>query len=117
MRGEVDDKPEPARTRPARGFDNGARTVVEEMQHLMNQHRVKRVVRQSKIVDVALPHAAMAQPGADEPRAGESKHIDGEVEAKSPFDLRSEQLQHAACAGAEVEQAADGRLHKRTGNR
>ena len=38
----------------------GARAVVEEVQHLMNDDDVEGIARQRQIVDVALPHAAMA---------------------------------------------------------
>ena len=51
----------PAGAQHARRFADRARAVVEEVQHLMDDDDVERVRRHREIVDVALPHAAMAQ--------------------------------------------------------
>src|SRR5260370_821046 len=43
-----------------RGLLDRARAVVEEVQHLVDDDEIEGIPRQREIVDVALPHAAMA---------------------------------------------------------
>ena len=43
--------------------------------------------RHREIVDVALPHAAMAQAGALEPRARERQHVERQVDAEAALDV------------------------------
>ena len=86
---------------------DGARAVVEEVQHLVDDNRVEAVLRQREVVDVALAHAAMPEPRAIEARARQRQHVEGEIEAEAALDARPEQFEHAPGAGAEVEQRVD----------
>ena len=104
VRREIDDQQPAARPQHPRRLADGARAVVEEVQHLMNDDDVERIARQRQVVDVALPHAAILQAGAIEPGAGERQHVERQVEAEAALDVVREQLQHAAGAGAEIEQ-------------
>ena len=107
VRREVDHQQPPGRAQHARGLRDRARAVVEEVQHLMDDDDVEGILRQREIVDVALPHAAMAQAGAVEPRARERQHVERHVEAEAALDRGPEQFEHAAGAGAEIEQRAE----------
>ena len=106
VRREVDHQQPPAGPQHARRLVDRARAVVEEVQHLVDDDDVERILRQREIVDVALPDAAMAQAGAVEPRARERQHVERQVEAEAALDRGSEQFQHAPGAGAEIEQRA-----------
>ncbi len=107
VRREIDDQKPAARAQHARRLAHGARAVVEEVQHLMDDDDVEGIARQSEIVDVALAHAAMLQAGAVEPRARQRQHVERQIEAEAALDIAGEQFEHAAGAGAEIEQRAD----------
>jgi hypothetical protein len=100
---EIDDHEPPGRPQDPRRLLDRARAVVEEVQNLVDDDEIERIPRQREIVDVALPHAAMAQAGAVEARAGHRQHVERKVEAETAFDLGSEQFEHPAGAGAEIE--------------
>ena len=89
MRREVDDQQPPLRAQRARGLGDRARTVVEEVQHLMDHDDVEGVLRHRQLVDVALAHAAMLQAGALEPRARERQHVERHVDAEPALDARA----------------------------
>ena len=116
VRGEIDDQQRAAGPQHAGGLADGARAVVEIVQHLMHEHDVEGIPRQPQIVDVALPHAAMLEPGPLEARAREPQHVGREVDAEPAVDLGPEQLQHAAGSGAEIEQRAQRALGERRTN-
>ena len=107
VRREVDDQQPALRPQHAGRLADRARAVVEEVQHLVDDHHVERVARQRQVVDVALPHAAMAQAGAVEPGARHGQHVEREVDAEAALEVGAEQFEHAAGAGAEVEQRAE----------
>ena len=89
-----------------------ARAVVEEVQHLVDDDDVERILRQREIVDVALPHAAMAQARAVEPRARERQHVERHVEAEAALDLRARTVR--ACARCRCrDRAASGTAGRR----
>ena len=104
VRREIDHQQPPGRPQHPRRLLDGARAVVEEVQHLVDDDEIEGIARQRQIVDVALPDAAMTQAGAIEPRARHGQHVERKIEAEAAFDLGAEQLQHAAGAGAEIEQ-------------
>ena len=125
VRREIDDQQPALRPQHARRLADRARAVVEEVQHLMDDHDVEGIARQRQVVDVALAHAAMLQARAVEPGARERQHVEREVDAEPALELRAEQLEHAAGAGAEIEQraerpvgerGADRRLHRLVGD-
>ena len=47
------------------------------------------------------------RPGALEPGARDRQHVERQIDAEPALDVRAEQLEHAAGAGAEVEQRAE----------
>ena len=59
----------------------------------------------------------MPQAGALEPRAGERQHVERQVEAEAALDVGAEQFQHAAGAGAEIEQRAEWPVGERGADR
>ena len=107
VRREVDDQQAALRPQHARGLADRARAVVEEVQHLMDDDDVERVARQREVVDVALAHAAMLEPGAVEPRARQRQHVERQIDAEAALDIGPEQFEHAPGAGAEIEQRAE----------
>ena len=70
-----------------------------------------------QIVDVALPHAAMFQAGALEPVARQQQHVERQVEAEPALDLAAEQFEHAAGAGAEIQQRTERLVGERCADR
>ena len=107
VRREIDDQQPPGRAQHAGGLVDRARAVVQEVQHLVDDDDVEGIPRQRQVVDVALAHAAMLEPGAVEPGAGDRQHIEREIEAEAALDRGAEQLEHPPGAGAEIEQGAD----------
>ena len=87
VRREIDDQQPAARPQHARRLADGARAVVEEVQHLVDDDDVEGIPRQRQIVDVALAHAAMLQAGAVEPRARERQHVERQIEAEAALDI------------------------------
>ena len=102
--GEVDDQQAAARRQHARGLAHGALRIAQEVQHLVHDHGVGGLVGERQIVDVALAHLRMREAGALELGARVGEHGRAEVEAEAAPEARREQLQHAARAGAEVDQ-------------
>ena len=94
-----------------------AGAVVEEVQHLVNDDDVERVARQRQVVNVAMAHGAMFQPGAIEPRARERQHVERQIEPEAALDVAGEQFEHAPGAGAEIEQRADRLVAERGADR
>ena len=117
VRGEVDHQQPPARPQQARRFPNGAPAILQEVQHLMDDHHVEGVAAERKIVDVALPDAAMLEACALKIGAGDAEHFGIEVDPDAAADLGAEQFEHAAGAGAEVEEALDAHARKRFADR
>ena len=76
VRREIDDQEAPTRPQHTRRLADGARAVVEEVQHLMDDDDVERIARQSEVVDVGVADAAILQAGAVEAGAGERQHIE-----------------------------------------
>ena len=67
--------------------------------------RVGRLVGERQIVDVALPHLRVREAGALELGARVGQHGRAQVDAEAAPDSASrEQLEHAARAGAEVDE-------------
>ena len=56
VRREVDDQQAPARRQHARRLAHGALRIAQEVQHLVHDDGVRRLVGERQIVDVALPH-------------------------------------------------------------
>ena len=107
VRREVDDQKPSAGPQYARGLADGARAVVEEVQHLVDDDDVEGIARQSEIVDVAVAHAAMFEARAIEPRPRQRQHVERQIKPEPALDIGGEQFEHAAGAGAEIEQRAD----------
>ena len=107
VRGEIDDQQPPARPQRARRLAQRARGIVEEVQHLMDDDEIVGVALDRRRIDVALPQQRVAQPALVDARAGEREHRRALVDADGALGERREQFEHAAGAGAEIEQRAD----------
>ena len=59
----------------------------------------------------------MVQAGAVEPRARERQHVGRQIDAEPALDRGAEQFQHAAGAGAEIEQRAHRLVAERVHDR
>ena len=117
VRREIDHQQAAARRQHARGLADRAAAVVEEVQHLMDDDDVERARRHREIVDVALPHAAMAQARALDAGAGEQQHVERQVDAEPALEVGAEHFQDAAGAGAEIEQRAERLVGERIADR
>ncbi len=106
VRREVDDDEPAVRAQHAGGLADRAGRVVEQVQHLMDDDDVERVPRKAERVEVALAHPAVAQAGTIEVGAGDGEHLERLVEPEAVLDPRSEQLEHPAGSGTEVEHRA-----------
>src|SRR5262245_42825435 len=104
MRREVDDQQPSTRTQHARRLTDRARTVVEEVQHLMQDDNIERTVGKWQVVDITLPDAAIPQACPLEAVAREQQHVEREINPKAPLDIRPKHFEHAARSGAEIEQ-------------
>ena len=118
VRREIDHQQPAARPQHARGLGDRARAVVEKVQHLMDDDDVERILRQREVVDVALAHAAMLAGPARSSRARASASMSSDRSRPRPRSIRGpEQLQHAAGAGAEIEQRAHRLARERRDDR
>ncbi len=117
VRGEIDHQQPPAGTQHPRRFLQRPRRILEEVQHLVDDHHVEGVARQSEAVDVALAHRAVLRPCPLQIGAGDAEHVGGKIDADAALDLRREQLQYPPGAGAEIEQAADPHAVQRLADR
>ena len=117
MRREVDHQQPPARPQHARRLADGAAAVVEEVQHLMQDDDVEGIVGERQVVDVALAHAAMLQARALQPVARQQQHVERQIEAEPALDLGAEQFEHAAGAGAEIQERAERLVGERGADR
>ena len=82
VRREIDDEQPAAGRKQARGLGNRRRRIVEEMQHLMQHHGVGRAVGQRHVMEIAVAHLRMEEPGPLELHARISQHGVIEVEAE-----------------------------------
>src|SRR4029077_5946251 len=78
-----------------------------EMQHLVDDDDVKGIARHRQVENVALPDAAVLEPGMVEPAAGKGQHVEGKVDAETALDLGAEHFEDAPGAGTEIEQRAE----------
>ena len=113
---KVDHQQASARTQHARRLMDRACAVVEEMQHLVQNDGVERIVGEWQIVDVALPHAAVLETGALKSVARKQQHVEREVEPETALDFRAEQFEHAPRSGPQIEQGAEGLVGERSAN-
>ena len=112
VRREIDHQQPAARRQHARRLADRARAVVEEVQHLMDDHDVERARRHREIVDVALAHAAMAQARALDARAREQQHVERQIDAEPALDARRRTIR--ACGRCRCrDRAASGTAARR----
>ena len=120
VRREVDDEQPTAGGQYAGRLANGALGIAQEVQHLVHDDRVRRVIGERQVVDVGLAHLHMRQAGALQLGARIGEHGRAQVEAEAAPEARAEQLEHAPRSRAEIdeqieravaERAGDGGLH------
>ena len=83
---EVDDQQPPARRQQPRRLADGARRIVEEVQHLVDDDEVERAVLERRAVDVALAQVDAAHFRPLEIGAGDGEHRVAVVDADRPID-------------------------------
>lgn len=105
MRGEIDDQQPPLRPQQARRIAQRTPTIIEEVKDLMDDDDVETVGSHCEVEDVAMPDGAIFQPGAIEAGFGERQHVAREIDPHRALSVRPEQFEHAASAGAEIEQS------------
>ena len=107
VRGEIDHQQPAAGPQRARRLAERARGIVEEMQHLMDDDEIVGVALDRRGVDVALAQLHVAQAALVDARARQRQHRRALVDADGALGERRDELEHAAGAGAQVEQRAD----------
>ena len=104
MRREIDHQQLAAGREHARGFGDRRGRIVEEVQHLMQHHRVGGTVGQRHVIEIAVAHLRMGEPGALELHARIGQHVVIEIEAERLLRAGAEQFEDAPGAGAEIDQ-------------
>src|SRR5262249_41240130 len=82
MRSEVDHEQSAAWLEQPRGLRNRRSGVVEEVQDLMQDHRVGCAIGQRHVVEIAVAGLSMTEPGAFELHARIPKHVAAQIEAE-----------------------------------
>ena len=113
MRGEVDHQQFAAGGEQPRGFGDRCRRVIEEMQHLMQDHRIRRAVGERHIMQIAVADLRVAESGPLELHARIGQHRVIEIEAERAIGAGGEQLEDAASAGAEIDEEMERPLAQR----
>ena len=117
MLGEIDHQQAAARRKHARRLGNRRAGLLREMQHLVEDDAVGASIAQRQCVHVALSQAGAFDTGRLELDPGQAQHFRRAVDADGAVRLRSEQLQHPAGAGADVEQVAKRSVEQQAGDR
>ena len=118
VRREVDDQQPAARAQHARRLADRARAVVEEVQHLMDDDDVEGVVGERRDRRCRPGARCNARRPARSSRARASSSMSSERSRPSPrSSSRAEQFEHAAGAGAEIEQRAERLVGERRADR
>ena len=112
MRREIDNENASAGPEHARGFGDGGLRVVEIVQHLVKERGVEASVRCARgerhAEHVGEPHLTMLDARARKTVARDGQHFRAHIDADTVPDLRRQQFEHPAGAGARIEQ----RLHR-----
>ena len=107
VRREIDDQHLAAGLqRPARLRERAAR-IVEIVQHLVDDDEVGAAGAAVEIGDIAEPHLRVADIGGGELGARHRDHLAARIDADGAAIVVLEQLEHAAGAGAEIDQQVD----------
>src|SRR5215472_8594627 len=104
MRCKIDDQEPTLGAQYAGSLADGMATVVEKVQHLVDDDDIEGIAWYRKIEDVALPDAAIAYARMVEPTAGKGQHLATEIDAETALDFGTEQFENASRPGAEIEQ-------------
>ena len=115
MRGEVDHQQSAAGGEQASGLGDRGGGIIEKMQHLMQDHRICRAVRQRHIIQIAVAHLRVAEPGAFKLHARIGQHRVIEIETECAVGSAGEQFKDTAGAGAEIDKELDGERSARDG--
>ena len=109
MRREIGDQQPPARRHHAGGFRDGGPRIVQIMQHLMKQHGIEhiRLARERQAIGVGQPHLRMVEIVAQQPVARDRQHFRADIHAHGALRMGRQQFQHAAGAGAGIQQIVD----------
>ena len=76
------------------------------VQYLMNHHRVEGRVGHCQLVHVAEPDRPVFEPGPREVDPRDRQHLARLVDPERALNARRQNLQHTACAGADIEKIA-----------
>ena len=112
MRREIDHRQLAARSQHPCRLGDGAGRLVGEVKHLMDGDGVERGPRPRQLIHVAQTHLAVGQAGGVQVGTGHRQHFAREIDAHRAPDARTEQLEHAAGAGADIEQIPDAVVRK-----
>ena len=111
VRGEIGDQQTATGNDKPRGFGKRGFGRGDEMQHLVQDHGVRRGVGQWQRADVAL--SQFPSRTTIKFCAGEAEHFGAAVDAYGMIGLRTKKFDHATRASANVHQPTDGRTDDR----
>jgi len=107
VRRQVDDDKATARPQHARSFGDRDLGLVEKMQHLVDRHQIEVLPLERQIEDIGVAYRSRGDAGLVEIGACHTQHVAAGIDANCPAIAAGEKLQHAAGAGAEIEQGID----------
>ncbi len=117
VRREIDHQNAPAGRHEARCLADRAGRIIEVVENLMDDDEIEHIARERRRINVALPKLDAGQAGLFEIGARDRQHRVARVQSDGARCARSQQLEHAAGAGAEIEQIDDRLVAKRFENR
>ena len=107
VRREIDDQHLAAGLQRAAGLRQQPARIVEIVQHLVDDDEVGRADAGVEIGDVAEPDLRVTDAGGGELGARHRDHLAARVDADAAPVVAGQQLEHAAGAGAEIDQQID----------
>jgi len=114
---EIDDHQPSRGPHHARRLGNRERWTVGVMQDLMENRRIEALIGERQLKDVALADRAIVQIRLLEIGARDREHFARQIDTDRALDARRYDFQHAAGAGAKIEQIADRVVTKRLEHR
>ena len=93
-----------ARPQDAGGFADSVARFVGKMQHHVQDHEIERPVIERQLIHICLAHIAIAMLRLRKIGPRHREHVARLVDADSLADAIAQQLQHATCPRADVQQ-------------
>ena len=112
MRRKVDHDQSSAGPQDTRRLVDDASGILGVVQHHLQHRDIETRIGQRQPIHVRQPDSAVGQCSPGKPRAGQGQHRLACIHAQALAHTRGKQLEHAAGAGADIEQPASSRRNK-----